>query len=142
MVWLKSAEGGHSQTLQVMSRFPEICESRKKEFYQVFTLITAKDNARERRRRCFNYFSTHMSEGNNFEAGLVYEVSHELLVLVDEFRELLDRLFSWCDLCLPAQEQAFAESHRLKIQKFQVRGGICTSQNPSETKERSAIRFK
>lgn len=37
-----------------------------------------------------------------------------------EFRELLDRLFSWCDLCLPANEQAFAESHRQKIQKFQV----------------------
>lgn len=37
-----------------------------------------------------------------------------------EFRELLDRLFSWCDLCLPANEQAFAESHRQKIQKFQM----------------------
>lgn len=37
-----------------------------------------------------------------------------------EIRELLDRLFSWCDLCLPANEQAFAESHRQKIQKFQV----------------------
>lgn len=39
---------------------------------------------------------------------------------IKEFRELLDRLFSWCDLCLPANEQAFAESHRQKIQKFQV----------------------
>lgn len=33
---------------------------------------------------------------------------------------MLDRLFSWCDLCLPGNEQAFAESHRQKIQKFQV----------------------
>lgn len=40
--------------------------------------------------------------------------------LKSEFRELLDRLFSWCDLCLPGNEQAFAESHRQKIQKFQV----------------------
>lgn len=41
-------------------------------------------------------------------------------IAIKEFRELLDRLFSWCDLCLPANEQAFAESHRQKIQKFQV----------------------
>jgi hypothetical protein len=44
-----------------------------------------------------------------------------------EFRELLDKLFSWCDLCLPANEQSFAESHRLKIQKFQVCHMYCDS---------------
>ncbi|CAN0483980.1 unnamed protein product, partial [Ectocarpus sp. 8 AP-2014] len=58
--------------------------------------------------------------GGSFQTGEIYEVSRELLMLVDEFRELLDRLFSWCDLCLPGNEQAFAESHRQKIQKFQV----------------------
>lgn len=41
-------------------------------------------------------------------------------LVLAEFRELLDRLFSWCDLCLPANEQAFAESHRQRIQKFQM----------------------
>lgn len=28
---------------------------------------------------------------------------------------------NWCDLCLPANEQAFAEAHRIKIQHFQAR---------------------
>ncbi len=28
---------------------------------------------------------------------------------------------NWCDLCLPANEQAFAEAHRIKIQQFQAR---------------------
>lgn len=53
---------------------------------------------------------------------LVSLVTLDLVVFLTrtEFRELLDRLFSWCDLCLPANEQAFAESHRQKIQKFQM----------------------
>lgn len=39
---------------------------------------------------------------------------------VAEARETLDLLVNWCDLCLPANEQAFAESHRIKIQNFQA----------------------
>lgn len=38
-----------------------------------------------------------------------------------EARENLELLVNWCDLCLPANEQAFAEAHRIKIQDFQVR---------------------
>lgn len=38
----------------------------------------------------------------------------------EEARENLELLVSWCDLCLPANEQAFAEAHRIKIQDFQV----------------------
>lgn len=37
-----------------------------------------------------------------------------------EARESLELLVNWCDLCLPANEQAFAEAHRIKIQDFQV----------------------
>lgn len=37
-----------------------------------------------------------------------------------EARETLELLVNWCDLCLPANEQAFAEAHRIKIQHFQV----------------------
>ena len=38
-----------------------------------------------------------------------------------EARETLEILVNWCDLCLPANEQAFAEAHRIKIQHFQAR---------------------
>lgn len=37
-----------------------------------------------------------------------------------EAREFLELVVNWCDLCLPANEQAFAEAHRIKIQDFQV----------------------
>lgn len=37
-----------------------------------------------------------------------------------EARETLEILVNWCDLCLPANEQAFAEAHRIKIQHFQA----------------------
>eukprot|EP00904_Undaria_pinnatifida_P013154 jgi/Undpi1/896/HiC_scaffold_10.g04360.m1 len=94
-----------------MAEFPELRKQRRLDYYRVFKLMHENDNARERRRKVCCVF---------FQTGEIYEISHELLVLVDEFRELLDRLFSWCDLCLPANEQAFAESHRQKIQKFQV----------------------
>eukprot|EP00752_Nemacystus_decipiens_P011952 g10597.t1 len=104
----------------VMAEFPELRKQRKLDYYRVFKLMDEKDNARERRRKVFEYFNTAITRQNNFQTAEVYEISRELLMLVDEFRELLDRLFSWCDLCLPANEQAFAESHRQKIQKFQV----------------------
>jgi len=39
-----------------------------------------------------------------------------------EARETLEILVNWCDLCLPANEQAFAEANRIKIQHFQARG--------------------
>ncbi|CAM9511580.1 unnamed protein product [Ectocarpus fasciculatus] len=103
-----------------MAEFPELRKQRKIDYYRVFKLMNEKDNARERRRKVFEYFNGAISRQNNFQTGEIYEVSRELLMLVDEFRELLDRLFSWCDLCLPGNEQAFAESHRQKIQKFQV----------------------
>ncbi|CAM9211260.1 unnamed protein product [Ectocarpus fasciculatus] len=101
-----------------MAEFPELRKQRKIDYYR--RLMNEKDNARERRRKVFEYFNGAISRQNNFQTGEIYEVSRELLMLVDEFRELLDRLFSWCDLCLPGNEQAFAESHRQKIQKFQV----------------------
>ncbi|CBN74149.1 expressed unknown protein [Ectocarpus siliculosus] len=103
-----------------MAEFPELRKQRKIDYYRVFKLMDEKDNARERRRKVFEYFNGAISRQNNFQTGEIYEVSRELLMLVDEFRELLDRLFSWCDLCLPGNDQAFAESHRQKIQKFQV----------------------
>ncbi|CAM9255081.1 unnamed protein product [Phaeothamnion confervicola] len=104
-----------------MSSFPEIRRRRRKDLYRVFKLLNEKDAARERRQKVvFDFFNQHVSRENSFQTGEIYHAAHELLVLVDEFRELLDRLFSWCDLCLPAQEQAFAESHRQKIQRFQT----------------------
>lgn len=42
-----------------------------------------------------------------------------------EARETLELLVNWCDLCLPANEQAFAEAHRIKIQHFQVTRFLC-----------------
>ncbi|CAM9757732.1 unnamed protein product, partial [Discosporangium mesarthrocarpum] len=109
---------------ETMAEFPELRKQRLADFYRrvrmVFKLVDEKDNARERRRKVFDFFNSSINRQNNFQTREIYEISHELLVLVDEFRELLDRLFSWCDLCLPANEQAFAESHRQKIQKFQV----------------------
>ncbi|CAN0072411.1 unnamed protein product [Ascophyllum nodosum] len=103
-----------------MAEFPELRKQRRRDYYRVFKLMNENDNARERRRKVFEFFNNSINKQNNFQTGEIYEISHELLVLIDEFRELLDRLFSWCDLCLPANEQAFAESHRQKIQKFQV----------------------
>jgi hypothetical protein len=40
----------------------------------------------------------------------VFRVSEEVLS-----REQLELLMNWCDLCLPANETAFAEAHRLKV---------------------------
>ena len=42
-------------------------------------------------------------------------------LLFAEARESLELLVNWCDLCLPANEQAFAEAHRIKLQHFQAR---------------------
>ncbi|KAG5184825.1 hypothetical protein JKP88DRAFT_354345 [Tribonema minus] len=105
---------------QTMTKFLDLRQSRKEEMYKVFKLISEKDHARERRQKVFEHFRDNISRVNSFQTGTVYEVTHEVLVFIDEFRELLDKLFSWCDLCLPANEQSFAESHRLKIQKFQM----------------------
>ena len=48
-----------------------------------------------------------------------------------EARETLELLVNWCDLCLPANEQSFAEANRIKIQDFEVSyyeiTSVCTS---------------
>ncbi|CAM9666658.1 unnamed protein product [Chrysoparadoxa australica] len=103
-----------------MASFPELRRRRREEFYKAFHLVSEQDNARERRRKVFLFFNENISRSNSFQTCEMYDISQEVLVLVDEFRELLDRLFSWCDLCLPANDKAFAESGRMKIQKFQM----------------------
>jgi hypothetical protein len=45
----------------------------------------------------------------------VFKVSEEILSILEENREQLELLMNWCDLCLPANETAFAEAHRLKV---------------------------
>lgn len=50
---------------------------------------------------------------------------HVLFVSLTEARESLELLVNWCDLCLPANEQAFAEANRIKIQDFQVSRRTC-----------------
>lgn len=46
------------------------------------------------------------------------------ITVVTEARESLELLVSWCDLCLPANEQAFAEANRIKIHDFQARSAV------------------
>eukprot|EP00953_Heterococcus_sp_UTEX-ZZ885_P008936 5301-Heterococcus_DN1.PRE.3 len=50
---------------------------------------------------------------------LVFKVSEEILSILEENREQLELLMNWCDLCLPANETAFAEAHRLKCMRSQ-----------------------
>ncbi|CAN0151922.1 unnamed protein product, partial [Laminaria digitata] len=69
----------------------------------------------------FDFFNREVTKANCFQTREVYSVSQDLLSVLDEARESLELLVNWCDLCLPANEQAFAEAHRIKIQHFQAR---------------------
>ncbi|CAM9717945.1 unnamed protein product, partial [Discosporangium mesarthrocarpum] len=68
--------------------------------------------------KVFEFFNKAITK-ENYQTQEVYKVSQELLSVLDEARENLELLVNWCDLCLPANEQAFAEAHRIKIQDFQ-----------------------
>jgi hypothetical protein len=50
----------------------------------------------------------------------VFKVSEEILSILEENREQLELLMNWCDLCLPANETAFAEAHRLKVHSLMI----------------------
>jgi hypothetical protein len=68
---------------KTMSNFLELRAARQRDMYNVFTLISESDHARERRQKVFQHFRSTISRDNNFQTGTVYEVTHEVLVLID-----------------------------------------------------------
>jgi hypothetical protein len=68
---------------KTMSNFLELRAERQKDMYNVFKLISEADHARERRQKVFQHFRSTISRENNFQTGTVYEVTHEVLVLID-----------------------------------------------------------
>ncbi|CAM9822143.1 unnamed protein product [Ectocarpus sp. 6 AP-2014] len=103
----------------MMKQMPAQRERRKKDFERVLTLFASDSLAKDRRNKVFEYFDKAVTKANCFQVKEVYSVSQDLLSVLDEARETLELLVNWCDLCLPANEQAFAEAHRIKIQHFQ-----------------------
>lgn len=102
-----------------MKSLPQQRDRRKKDYQRVLTLFGAESHARDRRNKVFEFFDSQITKVNSFQTKEVFTVSQELLSVLDEAREALELLVNWCDLCLPANEQAFAEAHRIKIQDFQ-----------------------
>ncbi|CAM9459693.1 unnamed protein product [Pylaiella littoralis] len=100
---------------ETMARFPELRGKRLKDYESVFALVETDDTARTRRKKVTKFFMTNVNENLN------REVSHQCLMLIDELRELLDRLVSWVTLCLPANDHPLSVSHRLKLKRFKSR---------------------
>eukprot|EP00904_Undaria_pinnatifida_P013157 jgi/Undpi1/8972/HiC_scaffold_26.g11433.m1 len=106
---------------ETMKSMPGQRDRRKADYERVLTLFDSDSHARERRNKVFDFFNREVTKANCFQTREVYSVSQDLLSVLDEARESLELLVNWCDLCLPANEQAFAEAHRIKIQHFQAR---------------------
>ncbi|CAM9639451.1 unnamed protein product [Chrysoparadoxa australica] len=104
---------------ETMQGFPELRRNREANYYAAFSLLTKDMHARDRRKVVFEHFEKSINRENEFQCDENYKVSQELMSVLDEARELLELLVNWCDLCLPANEQSFAEAHRLKVQDFQ-----------------------
>eukprot|EP00752_Nemacystus_decipiens_P001779 g1719.t1 len=102
-----------------MKQMPAQRERRKKDYERVLTLFSSDSFAKDKRTKVFEYFDKEVTRANGYQVKEAYSVSQDLLAVLDEARETLEILVNWCDLCLPANEQAFAEAHRIKIQHFQ-----------------------
>lgn len=102
-----------------MKSLPAQRDRRRKDYDRVLTLFGSESHARDRRNKVFEFFNREVTKANCYQTEEVFTVSQELLSVLDEARESLELLVSWCDLCLPANEQAFAEANRIKIQDFQ-----------------------
>ncbi|KAG5178080.1 hypothetical protein JKP88DRAFT_350454 [Tribonema minus] len=111
---------------ETMKTFPTLRECRRQDYNRCITLFALADHARDRRNKVFAFFNSHVSQPNSFQTDEVFRVSEEVLSVLDESREQLELVTNWCDLCLPANETAFAEAHRLKLQDFQdyLSGGV------------------
>ncbi|CAN0105549.1 unnamed protein product [Ectocarpus fasciculatus] len=105
---------------ETMAGFPDLREKRLADYESIFTLVGANDTARARRRKVLDFFMTHMKENLN-RAGQIQECSHQCLVLIDELRELMDRLISWLTMCLPANDHPLSVSHSRKLKLFKGR---------------------
>jgi hypothetical protein len=129
---------------ETMQDFNRVREQRLKDYKKIFTLLDLEDHARDRRNKVFAFFSKSITKDNSFQTdevrmispfknfwialhltcvparltAKVYKVSQELLSVLDECREDLELVINWSDLCLPANEQSFAEAHRIKLQDF------------------------
>ncbi|CAM9303051.1 unnamed protein product [Pylaiella littoralis] len=121
-----------------MKQMPAQRERRKKDYERVITLFGSESLAKDKRNKAFEYFNKEVTKANGFQVKEAYSVSQDLLAVLDEARESLELLVNWCDLCLPANEQAFAESHRIKIQHFQDYLSAGLSSVVSETAEINA----
>eukprot|EP00903_Cladosiphon_okamuranus_P008223 g7916.t1 len=103
-----------------MAGFPDMRDKRLKDYERIFTLVDANDIARTRRRKVLEFFTANMKENLN-RSGHIQECSHQCLVLIDELRELMDRLMCWLTLCLPANDYPLSVSHRRKLKHFKNR---------------------
>ncbi|CAM9137682.1 unnamed protein product [Ascophyllum nodosum] len=102
-----------------MKSLPAQRERRKKDYERVMTLFSTENHARDRRNKVFEFFNREVTKDNCYQSKEMFAVSQELLSVLDEARETLELLVNWCDLCLPANEQSFAEANRIKIQDFE-----------------------
>eukprot|EP00752_Nemacystus_decipiens_P011968 g10609.t1 len=103
-----------------LAGFPDMREKRLKDYERIFTLVSPDDTARTRRRKVLEFFTANMKENLN-RSGHIQECSHQCLVLIDELRELTDRLVCWLTLCLPANDHPLSVSHRRKLKQFKNR---------------------
>ncbi|CAM9712399.1 unnamed protein product [Scytosiphon promiscuus] len=121
---------------ETMAGFPDLRERRLKDYERIFTLVGADDTARTRRRKArgmekarqpskFNSSMILWRRGRTLRSqdrsGQIQECSHQCLVLIDELRELVDRLMAWLTLCLPANDHPLSVSHRRKLKQFKSR---------------------
>ncbi|CAM9273652.1 unnamed protein product [Ascophyllum nodosum] len=104
---------------ETMAGFPELRRKGLADFSSVFKLVDVKDSARARRRKVLAFFQANMTRENLHHASEVHESSHQCLILIDELRELMDRLISWMTMCLPANNHPLSVSHRQKLKLFQ-----------------------
>eukprot|EP00953_Heterococcus_sp_UTEX-ZZ885_P036500 18796-Heterococcus_DN1.PRE.5 len=121
---------------ETLQSFLKLREERAADYDRTFTLISKNDHARERRRKVFDYFSEKINQANCFQTEEVFKVSEEILSILEENREQLELLMNWCDLCLPANETAFAEAHRLKHQLVFQRSCDASVTLPMVTRQR------
>eukprot|EP00611_Tribonema_gayanum_P016004 TRINITY_DN2793_c0_g1_i5.p1 TRINITY_DN2793_c0_g1~~TRINITY_DN2793_c0_g1_i5.p1 ORF type:complete len:245 (-),score=67.25 TRINITY_DN2793_c0_g1_i5:184-918(-) len=120
---IKVYERNIHETMQELPKLRDACEQ---DYTKRVTLFSTDDSAKDRRTKVFAFFDANITEATSYQTDQVFKLSEEVLSVLDECRELLELLMNWCDLCLPANETAFAEALRIKIQDFQeyLSGGV------------------